>query len=174
MANDKKFGFNDGVDPKDGERIMLPKGLASFAVIKIAKKHETFNGIEGVDVAYLDLEVSPLAEEHSHLTAEIQVKLPMLYDWLWKYLAFFSSIGQRKHGDKGMFKADWKAAESGTGTCLVGPRSYVSKKEKAAAEAEKRQPRPMILNDVEKFLSPDEVIEYMNATATASIRADDV
>jgi len=173
-TNSKKFTFNDEVDPKDGERVILPKGLAMFAVMKIAKKHETFNGIEGVDVAVIEMMVQPEAEEHAHLSATIEIKLPLLYDWMWKYLAFFTAIGQRKHGDKGMFKPDWKKAETGSGQCIAGPRSYVSKKEREAAEKEKRDPRPMEINDIEKFLSPEEAAEYKAAQGATKINADDV
>ena len=61
----------------------------------------------------------------------------------WKLCEFFTSIGQRKHGER--VSMNWNAVLGASGRCKVSKRSFPSKNDPS---------KTMWANDIEKFYEP--------------------
>lgn len=141
------FGWGDEIDPTQErkERVLLPEGPARFVVTKIERKREEFGKFGPQNVAHVHMTVASESDETLE-PVELEERLCLHIDMMWKITEFFTAIGQRKHGDKGKFVPDWAAAEKdGYGRCEITHRDYKNKK----GEAKKA-------NNIDKYLPRDE------------------
>ena len=143
MADVKHYGFGDEVNPEDAERksVVIPAGRAFFSVLKVAKVRKPFGKFGTCNIAVVTLMCTT---EEGTGQAEIECNLPLVDTLLWKYLGFFAAIGQRKSGDKGLFKPDWTKVEGSDGICEIEVRP-VERKDKTTYE----------VNDVKAFIPAD-------------------
>lgn len=123
---------------KDSEFVLLPAGEYPFKVVKFEKGYH--NGSANLDPckkAMLTIEVCDSKGQKATVTHNLFLhrKVEGLI------CAFFTAIGQRKHGEA--IHPNWGAVLGSTGRCKVGVRNWTSKDGK-----------PMQSNEIEKFLEP--------------------
>ncbi len=142
MSEDKQgFDWGDEIDPTQ-QYVLLPEGPAMFSVMELKRERKEFGKYGVQNVAVVKLMVSSMTEGYD--SKEIEVNLPLVNDLKWKITNFFTSIGQRKHGDEGKFVPDWSKVVNATGTCVLEHRSYTNKKDKKVTIA-----------DVKEFTAPE-------------------
>lgn len=146
------LGWGDEVDPSQqgGGYTLLPEGPAFFTVQKLKRERKPYGSFGVINVAVLRLLC--MTESGESQTAEIDVQLGLHTDLSWKLTQFFTSIGQRKHGDSGKFVPNWAAVEGAEGLCKIGHRKFAKKSEKDKPKAEWTG----VTNEVEAFLDPVE------------------
>lgn len=152
--NNGGFGWDDKIDPQQAERKLLPEGEAIFTVLKLERQRKEFGKYGVQNVAVVTLLVASLVAGSEGQEDELQVQLPLVVDLKWKLVQFCTAIGQRKHGETALFAPNYAKMEGEMGRCLIEHRPYISKKERKAAEDEKREPRPFMVADIAKFLAP--------------------
>lgn len=141
------FGWDDEVDSEaSANQPLLPVGPALFVVIKFERKREEFGKFGILNIAHVTMSVATKSDE-SIPPVVIDKKLGLHTDLQWKITEFFTSIGQRKHGDKGKFVPDWSKVDGSSGLCETAHREVTSKKG-----------TKYTVNDITKFLSGDEVV----------------
>lgn len=142
--NKSGFGWDDKVDPAEKPRVLLPEGPAMFTVLGW-KRDRGQCGKYGVqNVARIKLLVSTLVEGQD-VEAEVDENIWLVQELKWKFLQFFTAIGQRKHGDKGEFVANWQKIEGETGKCVINHREF-----------EKKDGSKGTAHNIHEFLGPDE------------------
>lgn len=116
------YGWDDAVPvDESGGFVLLPEGEASFEVLKMERARRDVGSFGTVNVADLQLLVR---SEVNMLEARMLTSLILHPDMAWKLTQFFTSIGQRKHGETGQFKPDWKAVPGSTGSCRLSVREF--------------------------------------------------
>ena len=137
------------MDPANqgGGFTLLPEGPAFFTVTKLKRERKEYGKFGTINVAVLTLMC--MTESGDSQTAEVQVQLGLHTDLSWKITQFFTSIGQRKHGDSGKFVPNWAAVENAEGRCKIAHRKFAKK---ADAQGEKTG----VANEVAEFLDPAE------------------
>jgi len=120
-------------------------------VVKLERTRGNFSDCGTVNIAKLTLSVTSLVDGAPEGSEEIQVNLPLVAKMKWKMVQFFTSIGQRKHGDAGEFQPNWSKVEGETGGCVVKHRDWVKKDKNTGAVISTTK-----VNDIEKFTSADE------------------
>lgn len=146
--NTGAYGWNDEVDTTStGERELLPEGEACFSVVKLERARKEYGKFGTINVAVLTLACSTMVEG-SDAKAEIKVQLGLHHDLDWKITQFFTSIGQRKHGDEGKFVPNWAQVESSLGRCRIEHRKFAKKSDKPGEKTG-------ITNEIVEFLAPE-------------------
>ncbi len=151
------FGWDAKLDPAEAERKypILPEGLAMFAVTKLERKRQEFGKFGVQNVAVVTAMVTTFVEEFDREkyaeSAEVTIQLALVKQLQWKLLQFFTAIGQRKHGDKGIFAPDWSTVDQAVGRCKVAHRTF---RKKDGSDA--------IANEIAEFLEPDDAQEDGN------------
>jgi hypothetical protein len=144
------FGWDDKIDPTEKERVLLPEGVAMFGVIKLERTRGNFSDCGTVNIAKLTLSVTSLVDGAPEGPEEIQINLPLVTKMKWKMVQFFTSIGQRKHGDAGEFQPNWAKVEGETGGCIVAHRDW-----------KKKDGSTIKVNDIAKFTSTEEAADNL-------------
>lgn len=131
----------DSVIEHDGEEFtLLPEGTYNFTVSDFQRGR--FPGsakIPACPKAVITLKVTAPDGESTSVRTDL-----ILWGSLeWKIASFFRSIGQKKHGEA--FKPDWNAITGATGRVKLKIRTYTNK-----------EGRDVQVNDVDKFLDPEE------------------
>jgi hypothetical protein len=146
------FGWDAPINPADSntEHKLLPEGPAMFTVTALKRDRKEFGKFGVQNVAVITLLVSTLVEDYDKDTycdeAEVEVNLALIKQLQWKLLQFFTSIGQRKHGDEGLFTPNWGKVKDEVGRCMVAHRKFTGRK----------SGKEMTANDIKEFLAPDE------------------
>jgi len=113
----QEIGWGDTIE-HDSEFVIVPEGDYSFTVTKFERaRHNGSDKLPPCNKAVLTLEVSDgvnstLITHNLFLHRKTEGML----------CAFFTAIGQRKHGEKLIPK--WDQVVGATGTCKVGKRSW--------------------------------------------------
>lgn len=141
----KEYGWDDKIDTKPPEKILLPKGPAIFTVLEFKRARGECGKYGTANYAKLTLLVRSSVDKNE---AEIEENLWLILDLKWKVLQFFASIGQRKHGDEGDFTPNWAEVDGASGPCIVGHRSFESKKGANAGKT-------ITVHQIEEFLQPE-------------------
>ncbi len=122
----------------DSEFILLPEGEYDFKVVKYEQAvHNGSDKLPRCSKAILTVEVRDAAGRPVTLTHNLFLHRkcePLL-------CAFFTAIGQRKHGEK--LKMNWLVVPGSTGRCKLGVRNWKTK------DGEDRQS-----NEIKSFLEP--------------------
>ena len=122
------YGWGDAIDPKEATQTaqLLPECEAVFSVEKLDRQRKEYGKFGLCNVAVLTLLAQDAAADNGP-QVEITVQLPLVASMRWKVLAFAVAIGQRKHGDEGLFTPNWAAMVGRTGMAKVGVREYTDR-----------------------------------------------
>ena len=136
------FGWDDKIDPTQSTRVLLPAGPAVFNVMELKRERKEFGKYGVQNIAVVELMVSTM--EAGYDAQEMTVNLPLINDLKWKITNFFTSIGQRKHGDAGEFTPNWAKVVGATGSCVLEHRDYENKRKEKVK-----------ICDVKEFTAPE-------------------
>jgi len=145
------FGWDSKINPADAEKKypLLPEGPAMFTVLKLERKRKEIGEMGMQNVAVVTVALNTLVDEYDKEQfaekTEVEINLILVKSLLWKLLQFFVSIGQRKHGDEGIFVPNWAKIEGEFGRCTIGHR--------------KGKKNDKMFIDIKEFLAPDEAKE---------------
>jgi len=142
------LNWDSPIDPtqKDREYVLLPKGKAFFSIVKLDKERKQFGKFGVIPVAVVHLKVTSAEDGAPDETGDIALNLGLHSDLAWKITEFFTELGQRKHGDKGKFVADWNKIIGESGKCILSVRDMIAKKSQKKYQ----------VNDIAKFGWPEE------------------
>lgn len=135
MSNiERELGWDDEIEKDSGDFILLPEGDYDFVVESFERGR--YNGGEKLppcNMAILNIKI-----EVPEGTAIIQNRLYLHTKTEGLISAFFTSIGQKKKGEK--MKMDWSKVTGAKGRCKVGIHEWYND------SGEKKQS-----NDIKKF-----------------------
>lgn len=136
---ERELGWDDEIEKDSGDFILLPEGDYDFIVESFERGR--YNGGEKLppcNMAILNIKI-----EVPEGTAIIQNRLYLHTKTEGLISAFFTSIGQKKKGEK--IKMNWQAVPGARGRCKVGIREWYND------SGEKKQS-----NDIKKFYAKEE------------------
>lgn len=117
MSNEHAFGWDDTIE-NDSSYVLLPEGEYDFVVEKFERGHHAGSAkMPACPKAILTLRVTG-SEGSTTITENLLLHSKME----WKLCQFFTSIGQRKHGEK--MKMDWNRVFGTRGRCKVYIDTY--------------------------------------------------
>jgi len=117
---DREFTWDDEIE-KDSDFILLDPGDYDFTVVNFERKR-----FEGSDkLPPCPMAVVQLQIKTTQGPASIFHRLYLHSRSEWGLSLFFSSIGQKKKGEK--LKMDWNAVPGSTGRAKIGIRSWDGK-----------------------------------------------
>lgn len=128
---------------------VFPEGLCSFAVTKMEKRREEVKN-KGVSVGTCNIARVILAATHvtTEETTTLDYDLVLESSRMFRVWEFFTSIGQRKHGDaQAKFAPNWNKVEGATGLLLT--------KHNEGKKAKDDGTFPIFVN-IAKFLTEEE------------------
>lgn len=132
-----ELGWDDEVKDDGADFVTLPKGKYKFTVKKLERaRYEGSTKIPPCNQANVTIEID--GGDLGKSTVTEKLKLHSILEWV--LCQFFTSIGDRKHGEP--LKMDWGAITQKTGWCEVGIRVYGENKKS--------------INTVQKWLEPEE------------------
>lgn len=110
---DREFDWDDIIENDGGEYILLPEGDYDFKVLSFEReRHQGSAKLPPCNKAVLNIEVtSPQGKATIRHNLFLHSKCEGLL------CAFFSSIGQRKRGEK--LQMNWNSVTGATGKCKV-------------------------------------------------------
>lgn len=110
---DREFNWDDIIENDGGEYILLPEGDYDFKVLSFEReRHQGSAKLPPCNKAVLNIEVtSPQGKATIRHNLFLHSKCEGLL------CAFFSSIGQRKRGEK--LQMNWNSVTGATGKCKV-------------------------------------------------------
>lgn len=137
---EREFSWEDIIENDSPEYTLLPEGDYEFTVTGFEReRHPGSAKLPPCNKAVLSIQID--APEGS-TTIRHNLFLHSKCEGL--LCAFFSSIGQRKHGEK--LRMNWNAVPGAKGRCKVGVREWISDR-----DGEKKQG-----NEIKKFYEPTE------------------
>ena len=145
-----EIGWDDAIE-NDSSYELLPEGEYDFQVMALDRKR--YNGgakLPACNMAELSIKITAADGKSALVTHRLYLHTST--EGL--LCAFFTAIGQRKHGEKLVPK--WNAVPGATGRCKVGIYKYTNK------EGEDRE-----INEIKKFLEPDDKATQ-NATPSST------
>lgn len=140
MSEHDAFGWSDEIEDGGGFTL-LPDGPAAFTVTSFTRERKEMGKLGTCNVAVLELECT---SDEDGETAKVFANLALHRKIQFKLFQFFTSIGQRQHGD-GPLKPDWSKVEGATGRCILSTRDWKGKDGGVRHS-----------NEVERYLDPDE------------------
>lgn len=118
----RELGWDDAIENDGPEFITLPEGDYDFEVVKFERgRHQGSDKLPPCNKAILHIKIN--APEG---TAIIQHNLFLHTKTEGLLCAFFTAIGQRKHGER--LNMNWNTVVGSKGRCKVGIREWVSDK----------------------------------------------
>ena len=141
MANnqtfEREFGWDDVIENDRGSWVLLPEGVYPFTVTGFKReRYAGSNKLPPCNQATLTLTIdSPEGPVELTHRLFLHSKVEGLL------CAFFTSIGDRKHGEA--MKMDWDHVIGKSGRCEIGIREWIDR------DSASRQS-----NEVKKFLEP--------------------
>ncbi len=119
-AAPREMGWDDEIE-NDDQFELLPEGDYNFQVEKFDRaRHSGSTKIPACNKAILTLAVSDGTHRGS-----VQTNLFLYEKQEWKLCQFFTSIGQRKHGER--IRMNWGAVTGATGVCHIGVYKWTGK-----------------------------------------------
>lgn len=113
----REFGWDDEIK-NDSQFQILPEGDYRFCVKKFERaRHSGSEKIPACNKAILTIAI-----ENGETSGSVQTNLFLHSKFEWKLCQFFTSIGQRKHGEA--VRMNWGAVPGATGVCHVGIRKW--------------------------------------------------
>lgn len=155
MSDINNQGFEldwDSEIEKDGqEYITLPEGVYPFTVMNFERAR--YNPSAKAKLPPCNMAVMSLQFKGAEGVATIKDKLYLHSSVEWRLCAFFTCIGQRKHGER--ISMNWNAVPGASGIAKLGIRTYTDDKGQERA-----------INEVLEYLEPDE--SYVPPAPTAA------
>lgn len=137
---DRELNWDDQIENDGQEFVLLPEGNYDFEVITFERGR--FNGSEKIPACnQATLTLKLVATNGQSATVKSNLLLHSKVEW--KLCEFFTSIGQRKKGEK--VSMNWNAVIGSRGRCEVTIRNW-----------KKDDGTPMQNNEIKKFLEPIE------------------
>ena len=136
MSNEseREYGWDDEIQNDGPEYVVLPDGDYNFKVTGFERgRYEGGEKIPACNMAIITLEI-----ENDKGISSIQNRLFLHSRCEGLLCAFFTCIGQRKHGEK--LKMNWNEVVGARGRAKIGHREYNGN----------------IYNDIKRFYAPDE------------------
>ena len=117
-AMGRELAWDDEIENESGGWVLLPEGEYDFVVEGFERgRHNGSSKIPPCNKAILTLGINS-PQGHASVTCNL-----FLYDrYEWKLCQFFTSIGQRRHGEA--MRMNWGAVPGSTGVCHVGVRKW--------------------------------------------------
>lgn len=137
--NGYELDWNSEIENEGQEFILAPAGDYDFVVTGFERaRHNGSDKIPPCNKAVLSIQV-----ETPKGPATIRHNLLLHSKCEWKLCEFFTSIGQRKKGQR--VTMNWNAVTGARGRCKVSVRKFTSK----------TTGKEMETNDIDKFYEPD-------------------
>ena len=112
-----ELNWDDEIQRDDAYQV-LPEGDYHFTVKKFERaRHSGSEKIPSCNKAVLTVAVSS-----GDASGEVQTNLFLHSKFEWKLCQFFTSIGQRRHGEA--MRMNWGAVPGATGVCHMGVRKW--------------------------------------------------
>lgn len=115
---ERAFEWDDEIEHDGGSFLLLDDGDYTFSVTKFERGHH--GGSEKIPPC--NKAILSIAIETPEGTATINCNLFLHSKFEWKLCQFFTSIGQRQHGEK--LKMDWSKVIGAIGRCKIGTRTW--------------------------------------------------
>lgn len=135
-----ELGWDDTIENDSPDYILLPIGDYDFTVT--ALERQRYEPKEGAKLPPCNMAILTLEIECKEGTAHIKHNLYLHSSTEGLLCAFFTAIGQRKHGERS--RMNWNAIIGAKGRCKVGIRTY---KSKTSGE-------DVTVNEIKKFYEP--------------------
>lgn len=114
----RELGWDDEIQRDDSPFQVLPEGDYRFTVKKLERaRHSGSEKIPACNKAILTVAVS-----NAGASGDVLTNLFLHSKFEWKLCQFFTSIGQRRHGEA--MRMNWGAVPGATGVCHVGVRKW--------------------------------------------------
>ena len=138
MAEEREFGWDDEIE-NDNEFQILPDGDYNFTVTGFERgRHQGSAKLPPCNKAIITLNVA----DGKGNQVKIKHNLFLHTKKEGMLCAFFTAIGQRKHGEK--CRMNWSAVVGATGRCKIGIHEYTSTKTGEVLKS----------NEIKKFYEP--------------------
>lgn len=138
----REFGWDDEIKRDDSPFQVLPEGDYNFTVKKFERaRHGGSEKIPACNKAVLTVAIF-----NAGASGEVQTNLFLHSKFEWKLCQFFTSIGQRKHGEA--MRMNWGAVPGATGVCHVGIRKWTG------SDGKERES-----NEITEFYDPEKAPE---------------
>ena len=138
MAEEREFGWDDEIE-NDSEFQILPGGDYNFTVTGFERgRHQGSAKLPPCNKAIITLNVA----DGKGNQGTIKHNLFLHTKTEGMLCAFFTAIGQRKHGEK--CRMNWSAVVGATGRCKIGIHEYTSTKTGEVLKS----------NEIKKFYEP--------------------
>lgn len=138
--NERELSWEDIIENDGPEYLLLPEGDYDFTVIGFDReRHPGSAKLPPCNKAVLSIQIDT---PEGRATIRHNLFLHSKCEGL--LCSFFSSIGQRKHGEK--LRMNWNSVPGSKGRCKVGIREWISER-----DGEKKQS-----NEIKKFYEPVE------------------
>lgn len=136
---DKELGWEDEIEHDGEDFVILPEGDYDFEITGFERgRHNGSEKLPPCNKAVLSVRLTGADGQ----TTTIQHNLFLHTKCEGMLCAFFTAIGQRKHGEK--LSMNWNAVVGSKGRCKVGIRNWTSS-----------NGNPMQSNQIKKFYEPD-------------------
>lgn len=151
----REFNWDDVIQNDSEEFILLPDGDYDFEVKSFERaRHNGSEKLPPCNKAVLKIKVTNEAGQSTTITHNL-----MLHSKCEGMIcAFFTAIGQRKHGEP--LRMNWNSVVGSRGRCRVGTRSWTSKNGDV-----------MKSNEIKRFYEPDEAKEQAAQPAPQPVQA---
>lgn len=131
----RELGWDEEIENDGSDYVLLEEGEYPFVVTKVERSRSAGKGkLPPCNMAVVTLRVNDQTTVTENLILHTSLE--------WKLCQFFTSIGQRRHGER--LRMNWGAVLGKTGRCEVGVRTY-EKKDGSEGKA----------NEIKKFLEPN-------------------
>ena len=136
----EELGWNDTIEKDGPEYVIVPAGDYEFTVTNFERgRHTGSDKLPPCNKAILSIRLD--TQDGSECVIKHNLFLSRKTEGL--LCAFFTAIGQRKHGER--VSMDWNRVVGSKGRCKVGVRKYTNKN---GGESES--------NEIQRFYEPDE------------------
>ena len=145
-STSREFGWDDEIQQDNTPFQVLPEGDYNFTVKKFERaRHSGSEKIPPWNKAVLTLSVS-----NGDASGDVLTNLFLHSKFEWKLCQFFTSIGQRRHGEA--MRMNWGAVPGSTGVCRVSVRRWTGN------DGREREG-----NEITEFYDPKEAPEIPTA-----------
>lgn len=139
-AMEREIGWDDQIENDGTDFVVLPEGDYDFEVLSMERaRHNGSDKLPPCNKAILSIRIT--AKNGDSTTVKHNLHLHSKCEWT--LCAFFTAIGQRKHGEK--ISMNWNAVPGSRGRCKVGIHTWKS-----------NNGNDMQNNEIVKFYEPEE------------------
>jgi hypothetical protein len=142
--NGRELSWEDSIENESPEFVLLPAGKCKFEVLDFERQRFAGSAkLPPCNMAVLKIKLT--AADGASTTINQNLFLHSITEGI--LCAFFTAIGQRKHGER--LKMDWSKVRGARGECEVGIKEWISNKDGRTYQG----------NEIKKWLEPAENIQ---------------